>query len=1020
MEKLFVRFKTPVSILLLLILAGGAFSYRNLKTSLFPNVTFPKIKIIADNGEQPVDKMMVEVTKPLEDAIKRVEHLSLVRSATSMGSCEISAFMEWGSDIDLDKQQVESQIARIRSILPPDIEITVEKMNPSILPVMGYSIVSDSKNQIELKLLAEYIVKPYLSRIPGVASVQVIGGRVKEYRIIPDEEKLRILKINPQQILDVLQQTDFIKSNGYTTDYNRLYLTVTDATLKNKQQLEDLVLYNNGIRNIKVSDIAKVEIAERNEYIKIKADGRDVPLIAVLKQPESNLIEVADQVTAKVKELQKILPADVVLKPYYNQSEFVHDSIRSIIDVLWIGLLLAIVVVIIFLRSLKASAVILITIPLTLALTFITLGFLGYDFNIMTIGAIAASIGLIIDDAIIVLEQIHRTHEEFPDRTPRELVGKAVGFLFPAMVSSSLATIVILVPFELMTGIAGAYFKILTMTMIITLLCSFIITWIGLPMVYLLLSRNIPLVKNTEIHKVKTHKWIEFFISRPYISVALIFLLALSIFYIIPKLPTGFLPEMDEGSIVLDYTTPPGTSLEETDRILTKVDKLIETIPEVKTYSRRTGTEMGFFITEPYSGDYLIELYKNRKRTTDEVADDIRKKVESAVPALIADFGKVITDMLGDLMQSVQPIEIKIFGNNHDKLEELSRQVADSVSSVRGTADVFDGIIVSGPVIKIIPDEGILKQYGLSAADLQTQAEAWLGGIVVGSIPEKEQFTDIRLIYPLNNKTPVEKMKEIMISTSSGEYLPLNKFADFSIQPGVSEIQREDLQTMGAVIARLENRDLGSVMKNIQARLAEIKLPSSYQIVYGGSYAEQQQSFAELLKILIISGLLVFLIVLFMFRSLKLSAIVIFISLLGIAGGIAALFITKTPLNVGSYTGLIMIVGIISENSIFTIQKFLTELKNSDVSGALIYAISARLRPNLMTATGAIVALTPLALGLGTGAQMHQPLAIAVIGGFVMALPLLLIVLPGLLKLTVKKYNPDRLDNAEKSSNKLT
>jgi heavy metal efflux system protein len=1006
MEKLFIRFKTPVAVVMLLILIGGAFSYKNLKTSLFPNVTFPKIKIIADNGEQPVDKMMIEVTKPLEDAIKKVEHLSLVRSATTLGSCEISAYMEWGSDIDLDKQQVESQIARIKSNLPPEIEITIEKMNPSILPVMGYSIFSDSKNQVELKLIAEYIVKPYISRIPGVASVQVIGGKVKEYRIIPDEDKLRMLKINPLDIPELLQQTDFIKSNGYTVDYNRLYLTVTDATLKNKMQIEDLVLFNNGVRTIKVSDIARVEISERSEYIKIKTEGRDVPLIAVLKQPESNLIDVADQVSLKVEELKKILPEDVSLKPYYNQAEFVNRSIRSIIDVLWIGLLLAILVVVIFLRSFKASGVILITVPMTLALTFAALAILGYDFNIMTIGGIAAAIGLIIDDAIIVVEQIHRTHEEYPDKPPRELVVKAIRFLFPAMVSSSLATIVILIPFELMTGIAGAYFKILTMTMIITLLCSFLVTWIGLPVVYLLFSFNRSHAVKPVSHKIKTHQWIRFFIARPYLSILLIIGLVSSIIFILPKLPTGFLPEMDEGSIVLDYTSPPGTSLEETDRILCEVDKIVESIPEVKTYSRRTGTEMGFFITEPYSGDYLIELNNSRNRTTEEVADDIRTKVESTVPALMVDFGQVITDMLGDLMKSVQPIEIKIFGDDHHQLEVLSQQVAANVETIDGVEDVFDGIIVSGPVLSIVPKEPMLKQFGLTASELQQQIEIWLGGMVVGSIPEKEQYTDIRLIYPLNNKTPVEKIKQISICTSTGEFFPLEKFARFSIESGVSEIQRENLQTMGAVTARLDNRDLGSAIREIKEKLAGIQLPPAYQIVYGGSYAEQQQSFAELLKILIISGLLVFLIVLFMFRNLKLSLIVIGISLLGISGGIAALFITGTPLNVGSYTGLIMIVGIIGENSIFTIQQFLTELKKSNVSEALIYAISARLRPKLMTATGAIVALSPLALGMGTGSQMHQPLAIAVIGGLIMALPLLLIVLPGMLKLAFKNESP--------------
>lgn len=1005
MEKIFERFKGPIAAILVLILIGGVFSYTNMKTSLFPNVTFPKIKIIADNGEQPVDKMMVTVTKPIENAIKKVENIKMIRSTTSMGSCEISAFMEWSSDIDLDKQQVESQISQIKSILPADVQITVEKMNPSILPVMGYSLQSGNKNQVELKMIAEYIVKPYISRIDGVAAVDVIGGKEKEYRIILDEKKLSLLKISPQDINAALQKTDFIKSTGYTIDYNRLYLTVTDATIKNKQQLENIVLFNDSNSKIKISDVATVEIAERNEYIKIKADGKDVPLVAVLKQPGSNLIDVASQVTEKVNELNKILPKGVVLKPYYNQAEFVESSIRSIIDVLWIGLLLAIMVVMIYLRSLKASAVLFLTIPLTLGLTFVTLRFIGFDFNIMTIGAIAASIGLIIDDAIIVLEQIHRTHEEYPDRKPKELVGKAIKFLFPAMVSSSLSTIVILVPFELMTGVAGAYFKIMAETMMITLVCSFIVTWIGLPVIYLLLSRDKALSETNKIHRTKNNKWIEYFIIRPYFGGAFVLLLVLSIILIIPKLETGFLPEMDEGSIVLDYNSPPGTSLEETNRMLNEVDKIIETIPEVKTYSRRTGTQMGFFITEPNSGDYLIELKKERDRTTDEVSDDIRVKVENALPALIVDFGQVITDMLGDLMSSAQPVEIKIFGDNYSKLEELSKDVADSITKVEGTADVFDGIVPAGPIVKIIPKEDHLKQFGLNSADLQAQTETYLGGTVIGSIPEKEQLTDVRMIFPLNNNTPIENIKQIKIYTNSGDYMPLREFADFSIQSGVSEIQRENLQTMGVVTARLNNRDLGSVMKDIRMKLSKINLPPSYQIVYGGSYAQQQQSFAELMKILLFAGLLVFIVVLFMFKSLKISFIVIFVSSLGIAGGIAALFLTNTPLNVGSYTGLIMIVGIIGENSIFTIQQFFSKLKNSTLNNALTYAISARLRPKLMTATCAIVALTPLALGIGTGAQMHQPLAIAVIGGFIIALPLLLIVLPSLLKLIIKTNN---------------
>ncbi len=1003
MENIFVRFKSPIALILLLILMGGAFSYKNMKTSLFPNITFPKIKIIAENGEQPVDKMMVEVTKPLENAIKKVENLNLIRSTTSMGSCEISAYMEWGSDIDLDKQRVESRINQIKNSLPPEVEITIEKMNPSILPVMGYSLQSTTKSQVELKMIAEYVVKPYLSRISGVASVEVIGGKQKEYRIILDEQKLNLLKISPQEIENSLKQTDFIKSNGYTIDYKRLYLTVTDATIKNKQELEDLVLFSNSFRNIKISDIASVEISERSEYVKINADGQDVPLVAVLKQPTSNLIDVSNQVSEKVIELQKILPKGVVLKTYYNQAEFVNGSIKSIIDVLWVGLILAIVVVIIFLRSIKASAVILITIPLILSLTFICLNIIGFDFNIMTIGAIAASIGLIIDDAIIVVEQIHRTHEEFPDRKLKELIGKAIGFLLPSMISSSLSTIVILIPFELMSGVAGAYFKILTETMIITLFCSFIVTWLGLPVIYLLFSRDINHSEKLRINPVKNHRWIEFFLSRSYLAICFVILLILSIIYIMPKLETGFLPEMDEGSIVLDYDSPPGTSLEETNRMLTEFDKIIESIPEVKTYSRRTGTQMGFFITEPSRGDYLIELNTNRKRTTNEVSDDIRIKVENASPALIVDFGQVITDMLGDLMSSVQPIEIKIFGDDHEKLKILSKQIADSLYTVEGTADVFDGIVVAGPMLKIFPKDDILKQFGLNSSDLQMQIETNLAGRIVGTIPEKEQLTDIRMIFPQNNQTPVDKIKQVKICTSSGEYLSLYHFATFNILSGVSEIERENLQTMGVVTARLNDRDLGGVMKDIRRKLDKMNIPPSYQIIYGGSYAEQQKSFAELFQILLAGSLLVFTIVLFMFKSLKLSLAVIFISVLGIAGSLIALFITGTPLNVGSYTGLIMIVGIIGENSIFTIQQFLSEKKTASVTEALKYAISSRLRPKLMTALGAIAALSPLALGIGSGAQMHQPLAIAVIGGLILALPLLLIVLPGFLKIILNK-----------------
>ena len=1004
MKDFFTRYKNPLTVVIVLIILGGSFVYSRLQTSLFPSITFPKIKIIADAGLQPVNKMMVTVTKPLENAIKQVPDLADVRSITSRGTCEISAFMNWSADIDLSQQRIESKIAQIRNDLPPNTQITVEKMNPSILPVMGYTLESNSsRTPIDMKQLALYTVKPFLSQVPGVAEIRIIGGKQKEYWLTLDPQKMGTLGITPDLLSTALNQTNFIQSNGYLQDYRQLYLTVTDATVHTPQELENIIVSNNGRRVIQLKDFATVSISPGVEYIKINANGKEGLLVAVIQQPNANVVHVAELISSKVGELKKILPAGVTIRPYYIQAEFVNNSIKSVTDSLWIGLILAIFVAIIFLRSLKASLTILLTIPVTICLTLIAIYTVGYTLNIMTLGAIAAAIGLIIDDAIVVVEQIHRTHEEHPGESSLSLVQKAIHYLLPAMIGSSLSTIVIFIPFELMSGVAGAYFKVMTNTMIITLLCSFFVTWICLPVIYLLLSRTkkVSASKTTMIqaHMVKRQKWVSFFIKRPFISLFIIIFFGLSIGYILPKLETGFLPEMDEGSIVLDYVSPPGTSLDETDRMLREVEKIIVRIPEVQAYSRRTGTQMGFFITEPNTGDYLIQLKQKRERTTEEVISDIRQRVESSQPALRVDFGQVIGDMLGDLMTSVQPIEIKIFGDNAVRLKQLSEQVGNLVEKVDGAADVFNGIVISGPSVSILPDNSALARYGLSPQSLQTQVQLGLQGSVAGNILEKEQLSVVRMVYPKSRQQSVESLSKLPIFLPSGKLITLTTVASVSMNTGDAELQRENLQSMGVITGRLENRDLGTVMKDIQQKIAsEVVLPQGYHIEYGGAYAEQQKSFNELLLILITSSLLVFAVILFLFRSFLLACSILIIAVLGIAGSYLALYLTHTALNVGSYTGIIMIVGIIGENAIFTFLQFRESMRvTQDPGESIIYTISTRLRPKLMTAIGAIMALMPLALGIGTGAQLHQPLAIAVIGGFIAALPLLLIVLPGIL-----------------------
>ena len=1025
----FQAYKAPIAVVLALVLALGTVAYRRINVALFPEVTFPKVKVIAENGLQPVDRMMVTVTKPMEDAMKRVPGLKLLRSTTSRGSCEISAFLDWGVNVAASQTLIESRLNQIRADLPPTVQITVERMNPAILPVMGYTLEAPGKSALELRKLALFTIKPFLSQVDGVSSVQIQGGRTKEYQVQLLPDQLAALALGPDDVSKALAATNFVQSNGYLSDYRRLYLTVTDATILQKEDLENLVLRNDGRRIVRLADVATVALGEQPEYTRINANGSDAVLISILRQPDANVVLVSEGVRAKVAALKTGLPRGVRLAPYYDQADFVAEVVRSVEDSLWIGLALALVVTALFLRSVRATLTILGTIPVALALTIAVLYFgLGYSFNIMTLGAIAAAIGLMIDDAVVMVEQLHRVGEEHPGASPSEVVARSVGHLLPALVGSSLSTIVIFVPFALLGGVAGAYFKVLATTMVVALVCSFLVAWLGLPVIYLLLSKkasghklqaasspseqsapldeaSLQLAANSL--KLASHHeipWVRAVIRHPAYSVVGIIVLIASMVLIIPRLATGFLPDMDEGAIVLDYNSPPGTSIEETDRMLRQAEKLIVKVPEVASYSRRTGTQMGFFITEPNRGDYLIRLKTDRQRTTEEVISDIRQRIEATQPALTIDFGQVIGDMLGDLMSTVQPIEIKVFGPDAAKRYALADQVTAVVEKVAGTADVFNGIVRMGPAVGVRPDPRRLAQFGLTATDFQSQLQTQLAGTTAGAVLEGEQLLNIRMRYPNAAQATLAQMQAEPIFLPNGQRRRLDELATVSVSAGDAELERENLQAMTAVTARLDGRDLGGAMSEIRQRLErDVALPPGYFIQYGGSYAEQQQSFQELLTILGTACLLVFAVALFLFRDLKAAGLILLVAVLGPAGGSLALFLTNTPLNVGSYTGLIMVVGIIGENAIFTFQQFFEILaEGQPVEQAIGYAIAARLRPKLMTALSAIAALLPLALGIGAGAQLHQPLAIAVIGGLLLALPLLLVVLPSLLRLAYR------------------
>jgi len=1018
----FQTYRKPILLMGLLLLAAGLFAYSRMQTALFPEVTFPKITLIADAGQQPIDRMMITVTKPLEAAVKRVKGVTVVKSSTSRGSCVIQVFLNWNVDVYSAKAQLESRVNEIKGLLPAGVTIATEAMNQSLFPVLGYSLESNSRSPIALRDAANLLARPLFSQVPGTSNVVVRGGKAKEFVVIPDPARLASQRLTSAQLQAAFANSNFVQSAGNLASFRRLYLTLTDTRLGTVEDLRQVVVRADSGRVVRVRDVATVDIQEQQEFVILNANGHEAVLIDLVKQQGVDLASFARDAHVKADELRRQLPPGMTLKPYYDQSVFVGDSIDSVIHSIVEGLALAILVMIVFLRSWRASLAVLLTIPVTVCFTLLVLYLFGITLDIMSLGAIAASVGLIIDDAIVIIEQIYRTHEEHPDHSNIRVVRTAISGLFPAMVASSLSTIVIHFPFRLMSGLAGSFFKELSDTMQITMVCSFLVTWLLLPVLHLLIGYRAG--KNAHAHNAAAEQaeklsWLTNLFARPLLALALLVGLAGGAYVASGRLQTGFLPDLDEGAIVLDYFTPPGTSLAETDRILRRVEQdIITKHPEIQSYSRRTGVGLAFDTRQPNYGDYLIQLKRDHQLTTPEVIAQLRQRIEATEPALTVDFGQRIADLLGDLMSSAKPIEIKLFGDDQATLEKLSGRIGRVLGKVSGVADVNDGLVAAGPSIVFRPDIAKLARYGLTPLDFQAQlsnlvggqvlsngtaqasvspAQAGsLGGIQVGQIQDGEQMRQVLLRYVDFRQNSLAQLRRQVIALPGGSVRPLPFFATIAVEPGNVELRREDLKSVALITARLDGRDLGSAIQDIRRQVAQqVALPPGYTVQYGGAYAEQQASFRELELILLTACLLVFAVLLFLFREWLVSLLVLFLSVMGITGCVLGLFFAGIPLNVSSYTGIIMIVGIIAENAIFTVHQFYESLRETgDVDTAIRYAIALRIRPKLMTALGAILALSPLALGIGLGAQMQQPLAVAVIGGFVVALPMLLFVLP--------------------------
>ncbi len=1006
------RFSRPIIFVIITLIAIGVYLAFTIPVAVFPSTDFPRIVVGIDNGVAPINQMEVTVTRPIEEAMNSVPGLESVRSTTSRGSGEVNLFFNWNVDMFQTLQYVNAALARVQSSLPPTAKLTANRLTFAAFPILAYSLTSDTLTQTQLWELANYTVKPRLNRVNGVSMVVLQGGQVPEFHIIPDPAKLLQAQVTVPGILDAVAKTNMIDSPGLIENNHELSLTLVTGQAKDPSEIGNIVVRTtpSGVP-IRIADIGDVQQSVMPVYTMVTANGTPAVLLNIFRQPDSNTVAVADAATAELNQIKQTLPPGVKVQTFYDQSTLVRDSINSVRDAILIGLILAAIILVLFLRDWGSSLVAALVIPATIAITLIAMRLMGQGFNLMTLGGLAAAVGLVIDDAIVVVENIVMHRDSGQSRG--EAIRSALREIRVPLVGSTITPIVVFLPLITITGVTGTFFRALAITVGTALLTSLAlaVTWTPTLSHYFLRRKG----KGTEVADAHGHvaatgfmgrvlriyvRALRFVLAHPLALTLGCALLIAASFLCYRSLGSDLLPEMDEGGFILDYLMPAGSSLADTNDVLLGVEKILKEAPEVESTSRRTGLQLGLAaVTEANNGDFSVKLKRDRSRGIDEVISDLRAKVNDQYPQLDVEFIQVLQDMIGDLTSSPEPIEIKLFSPDPALLKTWAPKIADRIKKIKAVADVKDGIenTVSGPAIIMNVDPVVAARSGFTPQEIELDASAILQGEPATTpVVVNDRAYTIRIRFPENTRASLDQIRNTMITSSStGKTASLGSLAEFQDEAGQTEILRENLQREVAVTGRFEGVSLGTGMQMVQEAVADMHVPSSIRIVYGGTYAEQQKSFKDLLVVLALAVVLVFTVLLFEFRTFAAPTAIIASALLSTSGVFLALLVTGTTFNISSFMGLIMVIGIVAKNGILLLdadQRFRAE--GMSVLDAMIEAGERRLRPILMTALATVAGMIPLSLALGAGSQMLQPLAIAVIGGLLASMVLSLIVTP--------------------------
>jgi len=1005
--------RRSILFLLALLVAGGIVSGLSLPVALFPRISFPRIDVSLDAGDRPADQMALEVTWPVEEAIQAVPGVVNVRSTTTRGSADISVRFAWGLDMVSKMLLVESAVNQTVSQLPSGTTFEVRRMDPTVFPVLAYSMISDTRSLVSLRDIALYQLRPLLSSVKGVAKVGVVGGEQEEYQVMVDPAKLASFGLSIGDVATALSAANIIKAVGRLEDHYKLYLVVSDTRFANLYSIRGTALRSGKDGVVLVEDVATVAQATVPKWTKVTADGHDAVIFQIYQQPGGNTVQIDSSLKAKLAEYRSHLPGDVKISSWYDQSELILASAGSVRDAILIGGFLAALILLLFLRSFKITLIAIVSVPSVLAATMLLLYVLHMSFNIMTLGGMAAAVGLIIDDTIVMVEHIIRRLRGGKGGHHQQVMRAVREFSRPLM-GSSASTIVIFLPLAFLSGVTGAFFKSLSLTMAAALFISYFVAWLAEP----LLADRILNAKDTEkeeggaltqrmhqgyatlMHHLLARRWLVLFIILPLV---LFGWLAYS------HVGSGFMPSMDEGGFILDYRAAPGTSLSETNRLLHQVGDILKSTPAVATYSRRTGLALGGTLSEANEGDFFVRLKPFPRPDIWTVMDRVRAEINRSVPGIHIELAQLMEDLIGDLTAVPQPIEIKIFSDNENLLRKLGPKVAAAIATVPGVVEVKDGIVLAGDALNIKVDRVKASLEGVDPEWVTQTLHEIMGGVVTTQVQQVPKMIGVRVWVPAERRETIWNVRHLRLRAPDGHMFPIERIANIMPVTGQPQIERDDLKRMIAVTGRISGRDMGSVIGQIKAVLKRPGLfPQDVYWSLGGLYEQQQIAFAGLIKVFSAAVLLVFLLLLFLYESFRVAISILTTTLAATSAVFIGLWVTGTELNITSMMGMTMIVGIVTEVGIFYASEYYDLPAGSDSNATLIAAGKNRMRPIAMTTLATILALLPLALGPGQGSSMQQPLAVAIIAGLIAQFPLVLVVLPVFLSLLGVRNQPGR------------